>query len=109
MSAPLTGSLRAEMRVGASGYRCRHEGAENGSGCQKKDLEVEPERVVLDVIVVPLRTICEGRPASQALHLSPAGNASLDPVAVAVAIHRALEALDELRPLGARPDQAHLA
>src|SRR5439155_13396296 len=39
----------------------------------------------------------------------PAGDARLDAVAVAVAVHVALEELDEVRSLGARADQAHVA
>ena len=49
----------------------------------QQDLDVEPERPVLDVVVVPLDPVAERGLAAQAVHLRPAGDPRLDAVAVA--------------------------
>src|SRR5687767_8730028 len=57
---------------------------ERGEGHQE-DLQVEPERPVLDVVVVPLDAVAQRRLAPQAVDLGPAGDARLDAMAVVVA------------------------
>ena len=75
----------------------------------QQDLQVQPERPVLHVEVVELGPLGDRRLPPQPVHLRPAGDAGLDAVAVVVAVDVLAEELDELRPLGARPDEAHLA
>ena len=62
-----------------------------------------------DVVVVPLDALGERSLPAQAVDLRPAGDPRLDAVAVVVADDVLVEQLDELRALGAGPDQAHLA
>ena len=50
-----------------------------------EDLQVEAERPVGDVVVVPLDALSQRGLSAQAVHLRPAGDPRLDPVAVAVA------------------------
>src|SRR5205823_14332026 len=76
---------------------------------QREDLDVEAERPVRDVVVVPLHTLGKGCLAAQPVHLGPAGDARLDAMAVAVAGDVAREQLHELGPLRPGADQAHLA
>src|SRR5215207_8815748 len=73
------------------------------------DLQVEPQRPVLDVVVVPLDAVVERRLPAQSLHLRPPGQAGLDAVAVAVAVDVLLEGANEVRALGTRPDDRHVA
>src|SRR5215218_3826746 len=73
------------------------------------DLQVEPERPVLDVVVVPLDPVVERGLPAQPLHLRPAGQTGLDAMAVAVAVDVLLEGADEVRALRARPDDRHVA
>ncbi len=67
------------------------------------DLEVEPHRPVLEVVVVPLDSIRKGGLSPETVDLRPAGDARLDAVTIPVPGDRALEDLDELRPLGRGP------
>src|ERR687893_1569550 len=67
---------------------------EDGCHGEQQDLQVEPERPVLDVVVVPLDPVGQRRLAAQAVHLGPAGDPGPDAVAVLVAAHAALEELD---------------
>src|SRR5215210_5767815 len=76
---------------------------------QEQDLDVEPERPVLDVVVVPLDPVGEGRLAAEAVDLGPAGDPRLDAVPFRVAVDASLEALDVVHPLGTRADERHLA
>src|SRR5207244_12736110 len=64
---------------------------------QDEDLDVEPEREVLDVPVVPLRAVVDRGLAAEAVHLSPTGDSRLDAVPVAVAIDRSEEHTSELQ------------
>src|SRR4029453_15098193 len=74
-----------------------------------EDLEVEPEREVLDVVVVPLDPVGDRRLPAKAVDLSPTGDAGFRAVAVVVAAHVLAEVLDVLGTLGSRTYQAHLA
>src|SRR3990172_7897229 len=76
---------------------------------QADDLEVEPERPALDVLDVVLDALLERGVPAQAVDLRPAGEAGLDLVPQHVARHGPPEPLHEHRPLGPRPDDAHLA
>src|SRR5687767_8636318 len=76
---------------------------------QQDDLEVEPGRPVLDVVVVPLDAVGQRRLATEAVDLGPARDAGLDAVAVLVPVDLALETLDVADSLGARTDQGHVA
>ena len=58
-----------------------------------------------DVVVVPLDALGERGLPAQPVHLRPAGDPRLDPVAVAVADDVLPEQLDELGALGARADR----
>src|SRR5204863_9778745 len=66
---------------------------------QQQDLQVEPEREVLDVVVVPLDAICDRRLPTQPMDLRPAGDAAFDTMAGVVAVHVRGEVLDVLGPL----------
>src|SRR4249920_2572412 len=66
--------------------------ADNGENGQHQHLQVEPERPVLDVVVIPLDAVRERRLAAEAVHLRPAGDARLHALAVAVAVDALLEA-----------------
>src|SRR4029450_11753281 len=83
--------------------------ARDSEESQQQTLEIEPERPVLDVVVVPLDPVREGCLAAQAVHLGPAGDPRLDTVPVRVAVDVLLEEPNELGALWTRPDQAHLA
>ena len=60
-------------------------------GRQEQDLEVEPERPVLDVVVVALDAVRHRGLAAQAVDLRPAGHAGLDAMAVGVAVDDLVE------------------
>src|SRR3954454_2052637 len=82
---------------------------EDGRDGQDEDLQVQPGRPVLHVVVVPLHAIGERDVAAQALDLRPAGQAGLDAVAVAVAVYALGEGGHEVDALGPRPDERHVA
>src|SRR5437879_684053 len=73
-----------------------------------QDLQVEPKRPALDVVEIVLDALLERRVPAPAVDLRPAGHARLDLVAQHVARNLASEFVDKERPLGPRPDQAHL-
>src|SRR5690349_2692768 len=87
----------------------RGEVAAYGQERHQHDLHVEPDRPVLDVVVVPLDAVLERRLAAETVHLRPAGDPRLDALAVAVAVDALLEHAREVRPLGAGADEAHVA
>src|SRR3954453_9964172 len=74
-----------------------------------KDLDVEPERPVLDVVVVEARTVGDGRVPAQATDLGEPGETGLHPVAVGVAVVLGGEPVDEVRPLRPGTHQRHVA
>src|SRR5262249_15816464 len=74
-----------------------------------EDLEVEPQRPVLDVVEVVLDALVDGGVAGRAVHLRPAGDARLHAVAEHVLRDLVLELAHEGRPLGARADDRHVA
>ena len=86
----------------------RQKAAENLCHGQDENLQVQPEREVLDVEVVPLGAICDRRPAAQPVYLSPPRDARLDPVAFGLAVHVLAESSDVLGPFRPRPHKAHL-
>jgi hypothetical protein len=49
--------------------------APHGPGGHQEDLHVEPERPVLDVVVVPFDAVAQRGLAAEAVHLRPAGDA----------------------------------
>src|SRR3954463_8602940 len=67
---------------------------------QPDDLEIEPDRPVLDVVEVVLDALVERRVAAPAVHLRPAGHAGLHLVPQHVLRDAVLELLDEVRTLG---------
>ena len=73
------------------------------------DLEVETERPVLDVVEVVLDALLDRRVAAPAVDLGPAGDPRLHLVPQHVLRVAVLELLDEVRALGPRPDQRHVA
>src|SRR5439155_26107427 len=75
----------------------------------EQGLEVQRHRPVMDVIEVGLVALLDGRVAAPAVDLSPAGDPRLDVVAQDVARHAPSELLDEARPFGPGPDEAHVA
>src|SRR5436305_764280 len=83
--------------------------AEDLDECERQDPEVEPQRPVLDVVVVPLHPVGDRRLPAQAMDLGPTGDPGLDAVALLVACDLAREALDEFRPFRTRTDEAHVA
>src|SRR5689334_21867703 len=83
-------------------------GKDRGNG-QDEDLEVEPGRPILHVIVVPLDPVGKRHVAAQALDLRPAGEAGLHAMAIAVAIDALGERGDEVDALRAGPDERHVA
>src|SRR2546423_4003368 len=82
---------------------------EHGQDGHHHDLQVEPERPVLDVVVVPLHSIDERGLPSQAVDLRPAGDARLDAMTVLVAMDRLLEQGDDVVALGSRADHGHVS
>ena len=70
---------------------------------QPHDLEVEPQRPVLDVVEVVLDALLDRGVAAPAVDLRPAGEAGLHLVAQHVLRDPLLELLDEERPLGRGP------
>ena len=75
------------------------------------DEEVERDRQVLDVEEVVLQLLHRVFDAGAVgvAHLRPAGQAGLDDVALAVERNLAVKLLHELRALGPRPHEAHVA
>ena len=76
---------------------------------ERDDPQVQAQRPVADVVVVPLDPIGDRGLPAKAVDLRPAGDPRLDAVAILVAIDLGGEQLHELGPLRARADQAHLA
>ena len=76
---------------------------------QREDPQVQPQRPVLDVVVVPLDAVGDRGLAAQAVDLGPAGDPGLDAVAVLVAGDVARELAHVLGALGPRADEAHVA
>src|SRR3954469_19718702 len=74
----------------------------------QEDLEVEPQRPVVDVVVVELDAIGDRTLTSQALDLRQARDPGADAVTLGVAGQVRLEHLHVLRALRARADEAHL-
>ena len=70
---------------------------------QPHDLQVEPDRPVLDVVQVVLDPLFDRRVAAPAVDLRPAGDSGLYLVAQHVLRDLVLELLDKQRPLGPRP------
>src|SRR5690349_8227197 len=87
----------------------RGEVAADGQERHQHDLHVEPDRPVLDVVVVPLDAVGERRLATQAVDLRPARDPGLDAETVAVAVDALFEHAREVGPLGAGADKAHVA
>src|SRR6266540_960417 len=67
--------------------------------------DVEPQRPVLDVVVVEPDAIRDRRVPTEPVRLGPAGHAGRHAVAGVVAWHAVREALGEMGPLRARADQ----
>ena len=88
---------RSGARLAEVPEQCRHG--------HQDDLEVEPRRAVLDVVVVPFDPVGDRGVAAQPLDLRPAGDPGLDPMAVRVAIDGLVEELHVGRPLRARADE----
>src|SRR5262245_3955215 len=76
---------------------------------ERDDLEVEPERPVLDVLEVELDALLERGVAPQPVDLRPAGHAGLHLVPQHVAGDGPAELLDEEWALRSGTDDAHLA
>src|SRR5687767_1097860 len=86
-AAPVTSALGMSLVcVGLA------EAAEEG---QDQDLHVQQQRPVLDVVEVVLDALLDGGVAPPAVHLGPAGDAALHPVAQHVLRDALLELLDE--------------
>src|SRR5258708_39137539 len=73
------------------------------------NLDVEAHRPVLDVVEVVLDSLLERCVAAPAIHLRPACDACLDLVAEHVLRNAVFELLDEIRTLGPRTDDRHVA
>src|SRR6266536_2498887 len=71
-------------------------------------LEVQPERPVLNVIVVEPGAVGDRRVTPQATDLGESGESHRRPVAHGVVRVFGGELLDEVRPLGPRPDHGHV-
>src|SRR4051812_41013591 len=93
------------MPAGGSGLFGRLDGRDEG---HQEDLEVEPQRPVVDVVVVELDAISDRTLASQALDLRQARDPGADAVTLGVACQVRLEHLHVLRALRARADETHL-
>src|SRR5579875_1958712 len=75
----------------------------------REDPEVESERPVEDVVVIPLDAVGNRGLAPQAVDLRPAGDPRPDPMAILVADDLEREPRDVLGAFGTRPDEAHVA
>ena len=77
---------------------------------QEKDLHVEEEGPVLDVVEVVFQPLEDGAFVSAlSAHLRPSRHARLDMMAAHVAWYVVLELVDKVRPLGPRAYKAHIA
>ena len=84
---------------------------EHGLDRREDDEQVERDRQVLDVeevVLQLLHRVFDARAVGVA-HLRPSGQAGPDDVALAVERNLLGQLLDELRPLGPRADEAHVA
>src|SRR5713226_8496526 len=86
-------------------------GEENDLDRVEQDQEIEEERKVLDVVQVVLQLLerVVDRSAVAVLDLGPAGDSRLHREPLHVVRDLSLEFVDELRPLGSWPDEAHVA
>src|SRR6266849_525374 len=77
----------------------------------QQNQEIEEERKVLDVVQIVLQLLerVVDRGAVTVLDLGPAGDSRLHREPLHVVRDLPLEFVDELRPLGTRPDEAHVA
>ncbi len=76
---------------------------------QRQRPELQPQRPVVDVVVVESGTVGDRGLPAQPVGLGPAGDPALDAVAVGIAGHLGRKLFDELGPLGPGADQAHVA
>src|SRR6266853_3427785 len=76
---------------------------------QPHDFQIEADRPVLDVIEVVLDALVDRRVAAPAVDLGPSGQARLHLVAQHVLRYAMFELLDEMRTLGPRADDGHVA
>src|SRR3982751_6345238 len=74
-----------------------------------QDLDVERQGPVLDVVEVVLDPLRKARVAAPAMDLRPPRDPRADAMADHVLRELLLELPDELRPLGPRADEGHLA
>src|SRR5512132_2009168 len=72
------------------------------------DLDVESQGPVLDVVEIVLDALLDRGVAPEPVDLCPAGEPGLDLVPQHVLRDPRLKLVDEERPLGPRPDQAHV-
>src|SRR5260370_403516 len=82
---------------------------ESANQREPHNLDVEAHRPVLDVVEVVLDALLERCVAAPAVHLRPPCDACLDLVAEHVLRNAAVELLAEIRTLGPRTDDRHVA
>ena len=73
-----------------------------------QDQQVQPERPVLDVVVVEAGPVADGGVPVQPVHLGPSGQPGRHPVPAGVAGDGRGELAGEVRPFRARPGQRHV-
>src|SRR5258706_8253567 len=76
---------------------------------EPEDLDVEADRPVLDVVEVVFDALGQARVPAPAVNLRPARDAAPHAVAEHVLRELLLEGAYELRPLGTRADERHVA
>src|ERR1041385_8306365 len=72
------------------------------------DLEVQPQRPMLNVVEVELDALGQVRVTPPAVYLRPPGDTALYHVLFHVAREPVLELFDEVGPFGTRSDDGHL-
>src|SRR5216684_429901 len=93
------------------GSRCLSTtGEEDDLNRVQQDEEIQEKGKVLDVVEIVLQLLerVVDRSAIAILDLGPAGDSWLHGEALHVVRDLLLKLMDELRPLGARPDEAHV-
>src|SRR5580693_997982 len=82
---------------------------ENAEQSHCDDLEVEGQTPVAEIVQIVFHAFSDGRVPAPAVDLGPPGDSSLKHVTGIVAVDLLQEALNEMRALGSRSHDAHLA
>src|SRR5579871_6475186 len=108
--------IRADHVVSGAGELTRlglrrgvSRGAQQAERREQQDLQVEPQRLMLQVMQIEAQTLADVATPTQSMDLRPAGDPRLHLQALFVARILAAEALRKRRPLRPRTHQTHVA